>query len=77
MAPTVYEVRILYVFRLEDKFLPGILSGYGANEDSVQEGAQLFSDRLTGMHDVFEPPAFFRSLHGRRLVMGPSSFFFF
>jgi hypothetical protein len=31
---------------------------------------------LARMHDVFEPPAFFRSLHGRRLVMGPSSFFF-
>ena len=30
---------------------------------------------LVRMHDVFEPPAFFRSLHGRRLVMGPSSFF--
>lgn len=30
---------------------------------------------LVRMHDVFEPPGFFRSLHGRRLVMGPSSFF--
>ena len=44
-----YQEGVPPLLRLEDESLPSILSGYGADGQSVQEGEQVLSDRATGL----------------------------